>query len=147
MHKVVFDSTTLVSAFLRKGGVTGALLTRAAEGACALYLADAIIDETEHVLLNREHLRLHFTYTNIDVDEYIRLLRTFAHRVSHLPEVKVYRDPNDDVIIATAVAAGASYLVARDNDLLSLATYQDVTILTPEAFLDLLHTPSPPTTA
>src|SRR5262245_8308868 len=145
MLKVVFDSTTLVSAFLRKGGATSALLQRATEGACELYLADAIIDETEHVLLNREHLRLHFTYTNLDVEEYIRLLRTFAHMVSNLPDVKVCRDPNDDVIIATAVGAGASYLVARDKDLLSLATYQDMTILTPEAFLDLLRTP--PTTA
>ena len=84
---------------------------------------------------------MHFTYTNLDVGEYVSLLRTFARLVSNLPEVKVCRDPNDDDIIATAVAAGASYLVARDNDLLSLATYQDVTILTPEAFLHLLRMP------
>jgi len=49
MPKVVFDSTTLVSAFLRKGGATGALLERATQGEFELYLADAIIDETEHV--------------------------------------------------------------------------------------------------
>ncbi len=142
MHKVVFDSTTLVSAFLRKTGLTGVLLKRAAEGECELYLADAIIDETEHVLLNREHLRLHFLYTNIDVEEYVTLLRTFAHIVSNLPDITVCRDPNDDYILATAVAAGASYLVARDKDLLSMVKYEEVAILTPEAFLQLLRTPS-----
>lgn len=43
MLKVVFDSTTLVSAFLRKDGVTGKLLERAVQGEFELYLADAII--------------------------------------------------------------------------------------------------------
>ena len=41
-----------------------------------------------------------------------------------------------------AVAARASYLVARDKDLLSMVKYEEVTILTPEAFLQLLRTPS-----
>jgi uncharacterized protein len=122
MPKVVFDSTTLVSAFLRKGGVTGKLLERAVQGEFELYLADAIIEETQQVLLNREHLRLHFSYTNIEVEEYTSLLRAFARLVSNLPNVKVCRGPNDDYIIATAIAAGASYIVARDKDLLTLAT-------------------------
>jgi putative PIN family toxin of toxin-antitoxin system len=137
--KVVFDSTTLVSAFLRKGGVTGKLLERAAQGEFELYLADAIIEETRQVLLNREHLRLHFSYTNLEVEEYASLLRTFARLVSHLPSVKICRDPNDDYVIATALAAGASYLVARDKDLLTLATYQDVTMISPEAFMQFLR--------
>lgn len=139
MLKVVLDSTTLVSAFLRKGGVTGKLLERAVHGEFELYLADAIIEETQHVLLNREHLRLHFTYTNLEVDEYVVLLRSFARLVANLPNVKVCRDPNDDYILATAIAADAAYLVARDKDLLTLATYQDVTIVSPEAFMQLLR--------
>lgn len=145
MLKVVFDSTTLVSAFLRKGGVTGQLLERAAQGACELYLADAIIEETRQVLLNREHLRRHFSYTNIEVEEYATLLRAFARSVSNLPHITVCRDPNDDYIIATALAAGASYLVARDKDLLTLAIYQGVTMLSPEAFMQILRTQVTPT--
>ena len=139
MHKVVFDSTTLVSAFLRKGGVTAQLLRCAVAGEFELYLADAIIEETQQVLLNREHLRLHFPYTNLEVVEYAVLLRTFARPVFDLPVVKVCRDPNDDYVIATALAAGASYLVARDKDLLTLATHQNVTMISPEAFMRILH--------
>jgi predicted nucleic acid-binding protein len=45
MPKVVFDSTTLVSAFLRKGGVTGRLLERAEHEEFELYLAEDIIEE------------------------------------------------------------------------------------------------------
>lgn len=139
MLKVVFDATTLVSAFLRKDGVTGKLLERAVQGEFELYLADAIIEETRQVLLNREHLRLHFSYTNIEVEEYASLLRAFARLVSNLPNVTVCRDPNDDYIVATAIAAGASYIVARDKDLLTLATYQDVTMISPEAFMRFLR--------
>ena len=142
MHKVVFDSTTLVSAFLRKGGVTAKLLEQAVQGDCELYLAEDIIEETRNVLLNREHLRLHFSYTNRDVEEYAALLRAFARLVSNLPSVKVCRDPNDDYVIATAIVARASHIVARDKDLLTLATYQDVTMISPEAFMQLLRAQS-----
>jgi uncharacterized protein len=51
----------------------------------------------------------------------------------------VPRDPDDDKIIACAVAAGAQYLVSRDRDLLSLASYAGVSIIAPEEFLHLVR--------
>jgi uncharacterized protein len=51
----------------------------------------------------------------------------------------VPRDPDDDKIIACAVAAGAQYLVSRDRDLLSLASYAGVSIIAPEEFLRLVR--------
>jgi uncharacterized protein len=54
--------------------------------------------------------------------------------ISDPPEVRIVRDPNDDVIVACAVAAGADYLVKRDNDLLSIKEHQGIDIITPEAF-------------
>ena len=54
---------------------------------------------------------------------FCRLLRPGGHVASHLPEVTgVVRDPNDDMVIACALAASASYLVTRDPDLLTLKT-------------------------
>jgi predicted nucleic acid-binding protein len=50
-----------------------------------------------------------------------------------------YATPNDDMILACAVAASASHVVTRDDDLLSLDTYEGITIITPEAFLMLLR--------
>jgi predicted nucleic acid-binding protein len=43
------------------------------------------------------------------------------------------------MILACAVAASASYVVTRDLDLLSLGTYGETAIVTPEAFLGLLR--------
>ena len=49
------------------------------------------------------------------------------------------RDPNDDMVLATARAADATYLITRDLDLLTLQTYEGITILTPEAFMAILR--------
>ena len=51
----------------------------------------------------------------------------------------VPRDPNDDMIIACAVAAEAHYLVTRDDDLLSLQAYRSIQIIAPEEFLHILR--------
>ena len=49
-----------------------------------------------------------------------RLHGALASIVFPVPEVRVVRDPNDDMIVACAMAAGADYLVTRDEDMLSL---------------------------
>ena len=43
------------------------------------------------------------------------------------------------MIIATAVAAKADYLVTGDKDLLSLGSYRGIGIVTPEAFMGVLR--------
>jgi uncharacterized protein len=55
------------------------------------------------------------------------------------PVTGVVRDPNDDMIVACALAAGADYIVTRDKDLLSLGEHEGIRIVTPRQFLDLLE--------
>jgi predicted nucleic acid-binding protein len=79
-------------------------------------------------------------YTDADVQTYLQGLRQAAVLVSTLPPLAgIVRDPNDDMILACAVAASASHVVTRDPDLLSLDTYAGIAIVTPEAFLALLR--------
>ena len=59
--------------------------------------------------------------------------------ITDLPPVAgVVRDPNDDMVIACALAGGADYVVTRDKDLLSLGAYGGIRMVTPRQFLDLL---------
>jgi putative PIN family toxin of toxin-antitoxin system len=139
MPNAVFDSTTLVSAFLTKNGVSSQILNQAVAGVFDLYLSDSIIEETRAVLLNRTRLRQRFTYTDQDVEEYSVLLRAFARRVIDLPNVQVCRDPNDDMVIACALAANVPYLVTRDKDLLTLKAHQGVQMIKPEEFIHVLR--------
>lgn len=53
-----------------------------------------------------------------------------------LPDIgPACRDPNDDHVIATALAVNASIIVTGDKDLLTLGQFQTVRILTARAFL------------
>jgi len=57
----------------------------------------------------------------------------------------VCRDPDDDAILATAVAAGADLLVTGDKDLLVLSTFRGIPIVTPAECLARLREPGRPT--
>ena len=140
MLNAVADSTVLVSAFVRKAGVSAVLLRHAAGGAFALSLSQAIVTETETVLLQREHIRRRYPYANEDVAQFAQTLHgSFPVVTDLLPLSGIVRDPNDDMVLATARAADATYLITRDLDLLTLQTYEGITILTPEAFMAILR--------
>jgi putative PIN family toxin of toxin-antitoxin system len=125
---------------LTPGGAADALLDQAKAGRFLCVLAEDIVAETAQVLLERPHIRQRYPYTDAAVQAYLQGLRQAAVLVSNLPALSgVVRDPNDDMILACAVAASASHVVTRDPDLLSLNTYEETTIVTPEAFLALLR--------
>jgi uncharacterized protein len=141
MIRVVLDSTVLVSAFLNavKGGVSFDLIGLTEEGAFQLFLSDGILEETVRVLSTRPRIRKRYTYPIEKVTDYYRSLVDLATIVPVTPGLRVVRDPNDDMILACAIAASADYLITRDKDLLILDKHEGIAILTPEAFLQVLR--------
>ena len=51
-------------------------------------------------------------------------------------DAPVSRDPNDDWVLATALAGDAAVIVTGDEDLLSLGSFQKIEIITPRQFLE-----------
>jgi len=141
MPSAVLDSTVLISAFLAQRGVSNELLRYAREEAFFLCLSEEILTEAQGVLLDAERRhRQRYHYSNEEAINFIEGLRVFAHLVTDLPEVTVVtRDPNDDMIVATAQRAQAAYIVTRDKDLLSLQHYEGITMITPEAFIAIVR--------
>jgi putative PIN family toxin of toxin-antitoxin system len=141
MPKAVLDTTVLVSGFLKpiEGGVAHELLRLAQKGAFAQYISKSILDELAAALLRPGRNRRRYQYPDAAVAEFCRGLGRFASLVTDIPEVRIVRDPNDDMIVACALAAGADYIVTRDKDLLSLGRHRAVAMITPEAFLHLLR--------
>jgi putative PIN family toxin of toxin-antitoxin system len=73
-------------------------------------------------------------------------LRNFRHQVrlaepQALPK-PVCRDPDDDLVLATAVGAEATMNVTGDDDLLVLKRYSEIEIVTPRRFLEQLNADS-----
>lgn len=145
MWKAVVDTTVLVSALLNphSGGASYDLLEQAAAGAFELVLSDEILAEAAEVLISRRRLRQRFSYSDEDVREYCRGLALLARVVERPPPVRVVRDPEDDMVLACALAATADFVVSRDDDLLSLGEFNGIRLVSPEAFLSLLRTIKP----
>lgn len=138
MLRVVLDSSVLVSGFLTEGGATATLLTRYRQGAFALNISPWIVTETERALLRPRNVN-RYRYRPEDVRQFLDGLAGSAQILPDAPVVPaVTRDPSDDWVIACAVAARADYLVTGDDDMLVLAEYQGIQIVTPRKFLDLL---------
>jgi uncharacterized protein len=140
MVSAVFDTSVLVSAFLTRhqpGGVTNELLRLAGEGTVELHLSADIIAETLATLVRNRRAQANYRYTPEMAEAYCAALFDLASVINDPPPAPgaVPRDPDDDKIIACALAAGSEYLVSRDRDLLSLGAYGGIAIVAPEAFL------------
>ena len=139
MRRVVLDTVALVSAFIteHEQDVSAALLQAAERGDFRLYLSTDILAETERVLCEDcRHLRRRYRYSDEAAIRWCRALAGIARVVRDPPPVTVVeRDPDDDKVIACAVAAKAEAIVTRDKDLLSLGTHRGIEIIPPEALL------------
>ena len=136
--RAVLDSSTLISAFLKPRGTCSDLLVATDRGAFDLYLSRELLTDMVGPLRGRPKLQERYRYDQRRIDRFCdRLLRVYEV-VPDLPGA-VPLDPKDDVIVATAVAARADYLVTGDRKhLLSLGAYEGIQIVTPRAFLDEL---------
>lgn len=140
MLKVVFDSAVFISAFLAKTGLSAELLRKAKDGAFDICLAEEILEEVRRALLQYQKIRKRYHYTDQTAIQFVQSLRVVTHLITDLPLIKVVdSDPNDDMVVACALKAQASYIITRDNDLLSLGKYKDIEIVTPEAFMGMLR--------
>jgi putative PIN family toxin of toxin-antitoxin system len=139
MPRAVLDSSVLVSAFLANGGTPATLLALARTGAFSLCASPELLAETAHALLRPKHQKRR-RYAPEEVATFCASLAAVAEMVTDLPALRVVPgDPKDDMVVATAVAARADWLVTGDRrHLLPLGSYAGIRIVTPRRFLELL---------
>ena len=127
---VVLDTNVVVAA-LTTNGLCHELLHRTIR-LRILASSDLLLRELEDTLRDK------FTITPATA-AFLKAFRASVHLVEPAPlPAPVYRDPDDDVVLATAVAAGAGTVVAGDKDLLVLKRYEAIAIVTPRVFLETL---------
>ena len=136
----VVDASVLVSAFLFPGSVPGRVLKLADQGAFALHLSPLLLEETRYALLSTR-LRDAYGHDEELVTAWCADLQEVGSVFYGLPPDigPACRDPNDDHVIATALAVKADAIITGDKDLLALGQYQAVRILTARAFLTELE--------
>lgn len=60
-------------------------------------------------------------------------------KVSRIPERIARRDPDDDMVVKTALAGKARFLLTYDDDILEMKAYKSVEFLRPGGFLRMLR--------
>ena len=132
-------AVVVVSAFLW-GGNARTILDAARSQTVTLFTSAALIAELEDVL-SRATFAQRIAEVGSSVDEMLGDYLALAQLVrptAHPPAV--VRDPDDDQVIACALAAEAEVIVSSDDDLLTLGHYRDIDILSVTQMLRRLST-------
>ena len=134
MIKAIVDTNIFISGLLC-GGFPQKLLDAWEDGEFQLITSDKIIEELVSVL---DEPRFDETIDEDASARLITLIKRNAIIVHPTHAIRICRDPKDNMIIETALAAKADTIVSGDKDLLELGKYQDIKILAPKDFWDLL---------
>lgn len=127
--RVVLDTNVLVSGLAYPGSVPGRIVTTWRQGGLEVVLSRYIIDELTRVLPRLPRLQL----TPAEIRDLADSLVFLADVVEpEGPQDPSLRDPADQPVLQTLLAAKAAYLVTGDKDMLALADRYP--ILTPAEF-------------
>jgi putative PIN family toxin of toxin-antitoxin system len=135
--RVVFDTVGFVRGLINPSSRWGRILFVHADD-YRLVLSREIVEEVLAVLERPSLARRFSTLAGRDARAVLALIADAESvELSEIPNVS--RDQNDDMILATARAANADFLVTEVKDLLVLGAYAGIPIITAEAFLSVLE--------
>jgi putative PIN family toxin of toxin-antitoxin system len=119
--RLVLDTNVVLSALLWEGSPK-ALLLLARDESVSLITSVPLIDELNGILARRKFEKK-VADSLLSVD---RIVALYVDQVSLVRPVYVPRlapDPNDDVVIGTAIAAKADFIVTGDHGLLTVKQF------------------------
>jgi len=124
---LVLDMNVLVSALVARG-VCGDVLEHCVRSHTVVS-SPALLDELPEVVTRK------FRQRDADVHAAVGLFaETFTVVTPSAPQARARRDPDDDVVLATALAGQCLAVIAGDQDLLVLDPFEQIRILSPSAF-------------
>ena len=125
--RLVLDTNVVASAVLW-GGVPRLLLQAGREKRIELFTSAALLAELTDIL-GRRKFDKKIAASTLTVDQLVDRYAALAALVRPTPTPRIAPDPDDDVVIGTALAAKADLVVTGDKPLLSVAEYQGVRIV------------------
>lgn len=137
MHRVVIDTNVLISGIIQKSGFPFKVVKLWEDEVIVLITSVATIEEAERVL-NYPKIRKRYTLTSNDIQRTVANLLKYSVLVQDPPIPNVIeQDPDDNKILATAIAGKADYIISGDMHLLTLKNYRGIEIVTPKMFCEI----------
>lgn len=136
--RVVLDTNIVVSSYIGALGAPARIVASWRGAAFVLVVSDSVLAEYQDAL-NYPRVGRRHGLTPDQVAVQIASIRENALLVTpeSVPRV-VPDDPDDDQVLACALAGQAEYIISGDHHLLNLREYSGIRILSPVAFLALL---------
>jgi putative PIN family toxin of toxin-antitoxin system len=126
--RFVLDTNVVVSAFFWSGAPQRIL--RAGNGGSVTLLTSAPLLAELTEVLSRAKFKQKIAASRLSVDELVDLYAALAGMVRPLSIPRTAPDPDDDVVIATALAANADFIVTGDRTLIDVERYDGGRIVT-----------------
>lgn len=136
--RVVLDTNALISGILFSGSAPRRLLDGMRAQAFESFSSATLLAELLDVLL-RDKFIVRLTAAGLTPQSIVADLRRLVTLIEPLdvPSV-IATDPDDDRVLACALAAGATLIVSGDRHLLDLETYRNIRIVTPAEAVRIL---------
>jgi len=128
--RIVIDTNVLLSGLLWHGA-PHTLFNQARVGTVDLMMSQVLMGELAEVIARQKFAGI-LQRTSRTPERILLELRTFAELVIAPPLPQpVCRDPDDDAVLACALAAQVELIVSGDADLLVLEQFEGIRIVTP----------------
>lgn len=125
--RLVLDTNVVASALLW-GGTPALLLRARREQRITLFTSPPLLAELADIL-GRRKFEKKIAASSMSVDQLVERYADLASVVRPVAVVGIALDPDDDVVIGTALAARAELIVTGDRGLLTVGAHRDVRIL------------------
>ncbi|MEX0746305.1 MAG: putative toxin-antitoxin system toxin component, PIN family [Phycisphaeraceae bacterium] len=125
--RLVLDTNTVVSGLLWNK-TPAQLIDAGLEGRIELFTSEALVLELEDVL-PRHKLARRVAASGLSIAQLVARYALLAQSVTPAIIGRVSKDPDDDHVLACAIAAQADLIVSGDPDLLNLKSHQDIPIV------------------
>ncbi len=131
--RVVFDSNVLIRALLNEYSFSGLALNRSELVNVDWIISNATLAEAIEVVMRPKFDRyISLSIRQLFLEEY----ELKAAKVPVTIEIKVCRDPKDDMYLELALSGKADCIITNDEDLLSLHPFENIPIITPKEYLE-----------
>jgi len=125
--RMVLDTNVVVSALLWQGS-PHSLVKIGNRAANRFFTSDPLLEELKEILCQAKFASK-IRVTRLSIEELIGLYLEFSIFVIPEDVPRIAPDPDDDVVIGTALAAKADFIVTGDKALLTVGEYGGVRIV------------------
>ena len=142
--KAVVDTNIWVSALINPHGLPASLRQAFDKGLFTAVISAPLLDELRNVL-SRPKIKEKCAIADEDILSLLLLIEELSEETTLTGDVALCRDPNDNMIIETAVRGKAKYLISGDKDItddkevLSYLSQHGVSVISPSTFLSVIN--------